>query len=99
VLGSRIRTWVKVFLVSIAIIDDIIAISIIAVFYAESIALGRLGAAAAGLLAVVALRRLGVAAVWPYVLLGVAIWYATEPSGVHATIAGSRSDCSPRPVR
>ncbi len=88
VLGSRIPTGVKVFLVSIAIVDDIIAIVIIAVFYAESIALGWLGAAAAGLLAVLVLRRLGVAAVWPYALVGVGVWYATDSSGVHATIAG-----------
>ena len=88
VLGSRIPTGVKVFLVSIAIVDDIIAIVIIAVFYAESIALGWLGAAAAGLLAVLVVRRVGVAAVWPYALVGVGVWYATDSSGVHATIAG-----------
>ena len=88
VLGSRIPTGVKVFLVSIAIVDDIIAIVIIAVFYAESIALGWLGAAAAGLLGVLVLRRVGLAAVWPYALVGVGVWYATDSSGVHATIAG-----------
>ena len=88
VLGSRIPTGVKVFLVSVAIVDDIIAIGIIAVFYTDSIALGWLGAAAAGLLLVLVLRRFGVSAIWPYAIVGLAIWYATDFSGVHATIAG-----------
>lgn len=88
VLGSRIPTGVKLFLVSVAIVDDIIAIVIIAVFYSESISLGWLGAAAIGLAVMVALRRFGVGAVWPYALIGTAVWYATDSSGVHATIAG-----------
>lgn len=88
VLGSRIPTGVKLFLVSVAIVDDIIAIVIIALFYSESISLGWLGAAAIGLAAVLTLRRFGVDAVWPYALVGTVIWYATDSSGVHATIAG-----------
>ncbi|MGQ0718986.1 MAG: Na+/H+ antiporter NhaA [Pseudonocardiales bacterium] len=68
--------------------DDIIVIVIIAVFYSESISLGWLGAAAIGLAVMVALRRFGVGAVWPYALIGTAVWYATDSSGVHATIAG-----------
>ena len=88
VLGSRIPAGVKVFLVSVAIVDDIIAIVIIAVFYSESISLGWVGTAAIALAAVLALRRFGVVVVWPYAVVGMGVWYATDFSGVHATIAG-----------
>jgi NhaA family Na+:H+ antiporter len=87
-LGERIPTGVKVFLVSVAIVDDVIAIIVIAIFYSESIEAGWLAAAGAGLVAVLALRKFGVGAVWPYAFVGLAVWYATHESGVHATIAG-----------
>ncbi len=87
-LGSRASAGAKLFLLSVAIVDDIIAILIIAVFYSGSIKLWWLAGAAAGLLLVVGLRRLGVVSPWGYVPVGVAVWVATLESGVHATLAG-----------
>jgi NhaA family Na+:H+ antiporter len=87
-LRDRVPTGAKLLLLTVAIVDDIIAITVIAVFYTDSVAFGWLGAAVAGLLAVVVARRLGVHAIWPYVLIGVLVWVATLESGVHATIAG-----------
>jgi len=61
---------------------------VIALFYSESISAGWLAVAAGGLVTILALRWLGVRAVWPYALVGLAVWLATDHSGVHATIAG-----------
>ena len=69
-LGDRVSSGVKLFLLTLAIVDDIVAIPIIAVFYADGLSLPWLAAALCGLAAVVALRRLGVARIAPYVLLG-----------------------------
>jgi Na+:H+ antiporter, NhaA family len=87
-LGRRASSGAKLFLLSVAIVDDIIAILVIAVFYASSINRWWLAGAAAGLLAVIGLRRLGVVSPWGYVPLGVVVWIATLESGVHATLAG-----------
>ena len=87
-LGDRVSAGVKIFLLTIAIVDDIAAILIIAVFYAGGLSLPWLAAAACGLALVVALRRAGVASIAPYVVLGAAIWLAVHESGIHATIAG-----------
>ena len=87
-LGDRVPTGAKLLLLSAAIVDDIIAITVIALFYTESVSLAWLGGAVAGLAVVVVLRRLGVNAIWPYVLVGSVVWVATLESGVHATIAG-----------
>jgi NhaA family Na+:H+ antiporter len=87
-LGDRVPPGVKLFLLTIAIVDDIAAIAIIAIFYADAIAVGWLLVAAGALLAVVALRRLGVTAIAAYVVVGAFAWYAVHESGVHATIAG-----------
>ena len=86
--GSRVPAGLKVLLLSVAIVDDIGAIVVIAAFYSGGLAWGPL-AVAVGLLAVIAvLHRLGVVW-WPvHVLLGVGVWLATYASGVHATIAG-----------
>jgi NhaA family Na+:H+ antiporter len=86
--GSRVPSGLKVLLLSVAIVDDIGAIIIIAVFYAGGLAWTPL-AIAVGLLAVIAvLHRVGVVW-WPvHVLLGLGVWLATYVSGVHATIAG-----------
>ncbi len=87
-LGPRAPGGLKLFLLSLAIVDDIGAIVVIAVFYSDEIDLPFL-AAAAGLVAVmVGLRRARVVWVAPYVLLGIGVWLATRASGVHATIAG-----------
>ncbi len=87
-LGSRVPAGVKLFLLSVAIIDDIIAISVIALFYTDDLRPLWLLGAAAGLGFVVLLRVLGVTRIWPYVLVGAGVWLCTLESGVHATIAG-----------
>jgi NhaA family Na+:H+ antiporter len=87
-LGRHASAGAKLFLLSIAIVDDIIAIGVIAIFYTDRINPGWLVIAAAGLLAAVGLRRLGVSSPWAYVPTGVLVWLATLESGVHATLAG-----------
>ena len=87
-LGSRVPAALKVFLLSVAVVDDIGAILVIAIFYSSGIDLGWLGLAAAAVAVIVALDRLRVRSLGPYVLLGVVTWFATFESGVHATIAG-----------
>jgi len=89
VLGSRVPAGARLFLLSVAIVDDLIAITVIAVFYSAALAPGWLAVAGAGLAAVLGLRGLGVSRTWPYVVAGVAVWYAAYRSGVHATIAGA----------
>ena len=73
------------FLLAIAIVDDIIAIAIIAVFYGDELALEWLGAAVALVVLICAWRPARVA---PYVVFAIALWIAVYQSGVHATIAG-----------
>ena len=87
-LGDRVPSGAKLFLLTIAIVDDILAIAIIAVFYSSDIELAWLAGAVAGLLAVVAMRALGVRWIAAYVPVGLAIWVAMLESGVHPTIAG-----------
>lgn len=87
-LGSRVSTGAKLFLVTLAVVDDVAAICVIAVVYTGELALGWLALALAGLGLVVLIRRLGVRSIWPYALLGVLVWVATLESGVHATLAG-----------
>jgi NhaA family Na+:H+ antiporter len=88
VLGSRIPAGAKVFLLTLAIVDDILAITVIAVFYTSQLAVAWLAVAVAGMALVLLLRQLGVRAISAYVPLGVLVWLATLESGVHATIAG-----------
>jgi NhaA family Na+:H+ antiporter len=87
-LGDRVSSGAKLFLLTIAIVDDIVAIVIIAVFYSSGISLAWLGAAAAALAFVVALRSLGVTRIAAYVPVALVAWIAMFESGVHATIAG-----------
>jgi NhaA family Na+:H+ antiporter len=87
-LGDRIPSGVKLLLLTIAVVDDVLAIAIIAIFYSSGVSLAWLGAVAAGLLGIVALRRLGAQRVILYVPLGILVWVAMLQSGVHATIAG-----------
>ncbi len=87
-LGSRVPNSLKVFLTSLAIIDDLGAIVIIATFYAEHLALIALGAAALVAIALFALNWWGVTRLTPYLLLGIALWVAMLFSGIHATLAG-----------
>ncbi|MEZ0493843.1 Na+/H+ antiporter NhaA [Kineococcus sp. TBRC 1896] len=87
-LGKRVPVGAKLLLLTAAIVDDIIAIGVIAVFYTDTVSALWLAGAVASLAVVVLLRRLGVHAIWPYVLVGLAAWVCTLESGVHATIAG-----------
>jgi Na+:H+ antiporter, NhaA family len=87
-LGDRVPSGAKLFLLTIAIVDDILAIAIIALFYSSNIELVWLAGALAGLLAVVAMRALGVRWIAAYVPVGLAVWVAMLESGVHPTIAG-----------
>ncbi|MGI8528807.1 MAG: Na+/H+ antiporter NhaA [Geodermatophilaceae bacterium] len=87
-LGSRVPSSLKLFLLTLAIVDDVGAIVVIAVFYSGTIDAAALLAAGIGLAASLVLRRLRVDWSPVYVALAVATWYATYRSGVHATIAG-----------
>jgi Na+:H+ antiporter, NhaA family len=87
-VGRGLPAALKSFLLALAIVDDIGAILVIAVFYSGSIALGPLLAAGGLLALIVVLQRLQVRWTLVYVLLGVGVWLATFQSGVHATIAG-----------
>ncbi len=87
-LGDRVSNGVRVFLLTVAIVDDIIAIVIIAIFYGDGFSVGWAATATGGLLAVVLFQRLGIWRIWPYVPLAAIVWLGTYESGVHATIAG-----------
>lgn len=86
--GDKVPSSLKIFLTAIAIIDDLAAILIIGIFYTEELHLAALGAAAAALAVLVALNRLRVLKLWPYLLVGLALWWFVLESGVHATLAG-----------
>ncbi|HWD47156.1 MAG TPA: Na+/H+ antiporter NhaA [Actinomycetota bacterium] len=87
-LGSRVPATAKLFLLTLAIIDDVLAITTVAVFYSADVSLGWLSAAAGGLAGIFLMRRSGVASIPAYVPIGLFIWLATLQSGVHATVAG-----------
>ena len=87
-LGSRVRPEAKLFLLSLAIVDDIGAIVVIALFYSSGVQVAWLLAALAVCGATLALRRVGVMHPVGYVVPGIVLWICTHESGVHATIAG-----------
>lgn len=87
-LGDRVPSGVRVFLSTLAVADDIIAILVIAIFYGHAPSIVWLVAAAVVLLALVAMNRAHVYALVPYLLVGAVLWYCVLMSGVHATIAG-----------
>lgn len=87
-LGNRAPPSLRLFLTALAIIDDLGAIIVIALFYSNSIDLAALGGAFAVLVALAALNRFGVKQLWPYLLLGAVLWFLVLHSGIHATLAG-----------
>lgn len=87
-LGRRVPTGGKLFILALAIADDIGAIAVIALFYTTDLRAVWLGAALAGLAAMWVARRVGVRSLVFYVPVGIFIWFATLESGVHATLAG-----------
>jgi len=88
ILGPRVSPGLKVFLLALAIVDDLGAVSVIAIFYTDEIRLPALFAALLGLGLVYGIRLAGVRAYAPYFMVGAAVWLATLGSGVHATVAG-----------
>ena len=87
-LGSRAPASLKLFLTTVAIVDDMGAVAIIALFYTAELNIAALTAAGGIWLSMMMLNRFRVNALWPYLILAALLWYATLLSGVHATIAG-----------
>ena len=88
ILGPRVPITIRVLLVGIAIIDDLLAIVVIAVFYTSELHAGWLAGAALAVLALALLNRRSVYSLIPYVAIGIVLWYCVYQSGVHATLAG-----------
>lgn len=88
VFGSRVPGSLKIFLLTLAIFDDLAAIVIIALFYSDDLSLTALFFGCAALAIGVTMNRLGVTRTSSYVLLGIIMWVAVLKSGVHATLAG-----------
>ncbi len=87
-LGSRVPPGAKLFLLAVAIADDIGAIAVIAIFYTSELNSAYLAAAVAGLVVVWIASKVNIRAMWFYVPAALVIWYFTLESGVHATLAG-----------
>lgn len=87
-LGPRVPLGMKLLLSTIAVVDDLVAILIIAIFYTHELSIGMLAWAGAGIGLMLLLNRRGVTRLWPYLLLGALVWFFVLKSGVHATLAG-----------
>ena len=87
-LGPRVPLGMKLLLSTIAVVDDLVAILIIAIFYSHDLQIGMLAWAGAGIGLMLLLNLRGVTALTPYLLLGALVWYCVLKSGVHATLAG-----------
>lgn len=87
-LGTRVPAPLRLFLLTVAIVDDIGAVLVIALFYTGGLKLEWLVAAVLVLAVLVAMNRTRVGAAWPFVIGAVALWFCVLNSGVHATIAG-----------
>jgi NhaA family Na+:H+ antiporter len=87
-LGSRVPSWVKVFVTTIAVVDDLIAVLVIAFFYTENISWSALGIAGICVLILLFFNLRNTARLSPYLIVGFVLWWAVLASGIHATIAG-----------
>jgi NhaA family Na+:H+ antiporter len=87
-LGKRVPVSLKLFLMTLAIIDDLGAIIVIALFYSGELSNLSLALAAGSILSLIAMNRLGVVKLAPYLLVGLVLWICVLKSGVHATLAG-----------
>lgn len=87
-LDKRVPTSLKIFLTALAIVDDLGAILVIALFYSANIHFDYLAYAGIILIALIVLNRLKVMSVWCYIIPGIFMWYFIHHSGIHATIAG-----------
>ncbi|HFC04455.1 MAG TPA: Na+/H+ antiporter NhaA, partial [Rhizobiales bacterium] len=87
-LGSRVPGALKLFLLAVAIIDDIGAIVIIAIFYSGDLSVGMFGVAGAAIVMLGLLNWRGITSATPYMLVGAILWIAVLKSGIHATLAG-----------
>lgn len=86
--GRRVPASLKIFLAALAIIDDLGAVIVIALFYTAKLNLMALAGAATVIGNLIIFNRMGVKALWPYLVLGIALWILVFASGVHATLAG-----------
>jgi len=87
-MGSRVPVELRIFLTAAAIVDDIGAIIVVALFYSSNLSLGYLALAAVAVFLLALLNRASVYRVTPYLLVGVVLWAAVHASGLHATLAG-----------
>lgn len=87
-VGSRVPVSLKILLLAVAIIDDLAAIVIIAIFYTQNLSLIALGWGGAGAALLFVMNRMGVMRIMPYALVGTFVWACVLKSGVHATLAG-----------
>lgn len=87
-IGTGLPKEIKILLLSIAIIDDVAAITIIALFYTENLSIMALSLGSIGIVGAIILNIMGVKRIAPYILIGVFMWVCVLKSGVHATLAG-----------
>jgi NhaA family Na+:H+ antiporter len=87
-LGRRVPPALRILLLALAVIDDLGAIIVIAVFYSSGISLSGLVVALAGLVFIIVFQKLGVRREWAYLLPGLVVWGGTYAAGIHPTLAG-----------
>jgi len=87
-LGSRVPVWAKVFLTAVAVVDDLIAVVVIALFYTSKISVMALGVAGITIVVLLIMNFSNIRSIAAYLIVGVVLWVAVLKSGVHATIAG-----------
>ncbi|MEJ0028039.1 MAG: Na+/H+ antiporter NhaA [Rhizomicrobium sp.] len=87
-LGPSVPTGLRVFVAALAVVDDILSVLTLAIFYPRAFELGWMGAAVCGIVALAALNRFRVYALWPYLVATVFLWVALHGAGVHGALAG-----------